>query len=251
MLAFLLLSIMSNAFIILRFSSDQFYKLHRYSGQLLYIKAIFIGTFTTIVAFFIDFCFGVVNVVSAYLPEYSILPLNNQEYKIKELIIFFSLSLFLAVLYCLFKEICLILKGRYKFGARSIKELRELTKIYLMYQLLCDSPLDKMLFDSYLYDIYLLISMSDRKVYVGRVINLGEPNEHTGPDQEILIVPVFSGYRDKDDMRLTLTTLYNTEEDISIILRQDNIVSVCEFIEPLYEKVSEQHNFIQSCKESD
>lgn len=122
---------------------------------------------------------------------------------------------------------------------------RQMAKILLMYKLLKDSPLDKLLYLSYVQNKYLLITMSDRKVYVGRVISLGEPNESEGPDQEISIVPVFSGYRDKDTLSVTLNTIYaGIEEidDVYLVLKQDNIISACEFVESLYQKFSNKEN---------
>lgn len=113
----------------------------------------------------------------------------------------------------------------------------------MMHTLLNDSPLDKLLFSSYVQNIFLLITMSDRKVYVGRVISLGEPTEKQGPDQEISIVPVFSGYRDKDTLSVILNNSYDNKadaKDFYLILKQDNIVSACEFVESLYKKFSER-----------
>jgi hypothetical protein len=116
-----------------------------------------------------------------------------------------------------------------------------------MYELLKDSPLDKLLYLSYVQNKYLLITMSDRKVYVGRVISLGEPNESEGPNQEISIVPVFSGYRDKDTLSVTLNTTYTGAgieeiDDVYLVLKQDNIISACEFVESLYQKFSNKEN---------
>jgi hypothetical protein len=76
-------------------------------------------------------------------------------------------------------------------------------------------------------------------VYVGRVMSLGEPTERQGPTQEISIVPVSSGYRDKDTLSVTLTNYYEDSDDTKdfyLTLKQDNIVSACEFVESLYEK---------------
>ena len=77
--------------------------------------------------------------------------------------------------------------------------------------------------------------MDDRKVYIGRVISLGEPNEIDGMDQEITITPYASGYRDKDTLNLVLTTKYNEiSEDVALVLRQDKIISATHFSEAIY-----------------
>lgn len=72
--------------------------------------------------------------------------------------------------------------------------------------------------------------MEDRKVYVGKIISLGEPSETAGMDQDISIMPLMSGYRDKDTLRVTFTTDYDrVDSEIYVSLRQDQIVSATEF----------------------
>lgn len=76
-----------------------------------------------------------------------------------------------------------------------------------------------------------MLSLSDRKVYVGKVISMGEPNENKGADQEICIIPVMSGYRDKDNLTINFTTEYNDiEKEIFITISQDKISYATEFI---------------------
>lgn len=99
--------------------------------------------------------------------------------------------------------------------------------------MLKDSPLDTMLFESMANDLYLIISMTDRKCYVGRIINLDKPNEQDEPDQEILLVPIASEYRDNDTLQLKLTTSYILtdtlkNEELTIVLKQHNILSACQ-----------------------
>ena len=84
-----------------------------------------------------------------------------------------------------------------------------------------------------------MFSMSDRKVYVGRVASVGDPHETAGIDEEFAIVPTMSGYRDKDSLAVTYNTDYSAvvEElsqngratDFSIILSQENLVSMSRF----------------------
>ena len=100
MLAILLAAIIANGFIILRFSSSQFYKLHRYDGQLLYIKATWLGLIATGSAFFIDACFGAINCINKLLPNNGIASLFKTEH-LNEYFIFFVFSILLSVSYCL------------------------------------------------------------------------------------------------------------------------------------------------------
>jgi hypothetical protein len=245
MLAILLISIIANGFIILRFSPSQFYKLHRYDGQLLYIKATFSGILATAFAFLLDTYFGVTNFIYKALSQsQNGLAAVFETEHLRGYIVFFFLAVLVSVLYCYLERIKLFIKAWWLFkGIANRPPYGELAKILLMHTILNDSPLDKLFFLSYIQNIFLLITMSDRKVYVGRVINLGEPNEKQGPDQEISIVPVFSGYRDKDTLSVKLNHSYANNDDAQdfyLVLKQDNIVSACEFVYSLYKDFSKE-----------
>lgn len=237
MLAAFLVSIITNAFIVLRWSPSNFYTLHRYDGQLLYIKAIFIGSIFTFLAFLLDAFTGVVKYICKLLPDES-WKLDVDKTQLEGLLIFFFLTVIISVLWCLLERGALRVIAWWRFGCNEEIPYRK-AKIFLMYNILSDSPLDNLLFSSYIEQKVLLITMSDRKVYVGIVINLGEPNESEGLDQEISIVPIYSGYRDKDYLSLKLTNKYDVD-GIFIVLKQDKIISACEFVESLYLKLSKK-----------
>jgi hypothetical protein len=81
-----------------------------------------------------------------------------------------------------------------------------------------------------------MLTLSDRKVYVGKVISLGEPTETNGMDQDISIIPLMSGHRDKDTLKLEFDTHYSeVESDIYLSLRQDSILSATPFDFKAYE----------------
>lgn len=240
MLALLLAAVIANAFILLRLSPSNFYKLHRYDGQLLYIKATFIGIFFTAAAYLLNGYFSITVMLSDLLSIAEPTIFTDKEHLVN-FFIFFFFSAFLSFLYCGLERLFLLSIAFYKFRGTDNISYRQMAKILLMYKLLKDSPLDKLLYLSYVQNKFLLITMSDRKVYVGRVISLGEPNESQGPDQEICIVPVFSGYRDKDTLSVSLNNIYagiSEVDDAYLVLKQDNIVSACEFIESLYHEFS-------------
>lgn len=116
-------------------------------------------------------------------------------------------------------------------------------KEMLIGQLLSDSPLDSALYEALIEkerETALMLSLSDRKVYVGKVISMGEPNEVEGPDQEVTIIPIMSGYRDKDTLKVKFTTHYDGEKDkdLTIVLRQDLISSVSEFEFDTYDRLN-------------
>lgn len=244
MLALLLAVVIANAFILLRLSPSNFYKLHRYDGQLLYIKATFIGIFFTAGSYLLSGYFNITGILSGFLSIAEPKIFYGGEHLV-EFFIFSFFSAALSLVYCGIERLFLLSMSYYKFRGTPNISYRQMAKILLMYKLLKDSPLDKLLYLSYVQNKFLLITMSDRKVYVGRVISLGEPNESEGSDQEISIVPVFSGYRDKDTLSVTLNTTYaGIEEidDVYLVLKQDNIISACEFVESLYQKFSNKEN---------
>ncbi|HCU6104523.1 TPA: hypothetical protein OUZ96_000098 [Legionella pneumophila] len=231
MLAIFIFMVLTNSYVVLRLSPTQYLKLHRFRGQLLYIKAIAVGSFIVFLAYTIE----------RFLP--SISEGIENENTIFEL---FIISLIISFGYVFLCHISLIYKG-FKCECGQIKGLlikwHGNGKNMVVKQLLQDSPIDVILLSSLENEKFLLISMSDRKAYVGRVVSMGEPNELDGPDQEIAIVPVMSGYRDKDTMELQLTTVYEkvNDKDPVIVLRQENIVSVCEYIESLYTASHKSH----------
>lgn len=240
MLAFLLAAVIANAFILLRLSPSNFYKLHRYDGQLLYIKATFLGIFSTAVAYLVYAYFDFVHIIPRFFAIKDPL-IFSESGQLDNFFMFFFFAVLISLIYCGFERLFLISWAFYKFHGIVGVSYRQMAKIVLMYRLLKDSPLDKLLYLSYVQNKFLLITMSDRKVYVGRVISFGEPNENEGPDQEISIVPVFSGYRDKDTLTVTLNTSYaeiDEVDDIYLVLKQANIISACEFVESLYQKFS-------------
>lgn len=115
-------------------------------------------------------------------------------------------------------------------------------KAHIAYKVLSDSPIDKLLFEASheRSDVnVLMLTLSDRKVYVGKVITMGEPNELEGPDQEVTLIPVMSGYRDKDTLKVIFNTQYDeTAEHIRVTLRQDMIISATRFSFAAYQQLN-------------
>ena len=89
--------------------------------------------------------------------------------------------------------------------------------------------MDKLLFKTsqdHSKDNLLMLSLEDRKVYVGKVISMGEPNELEGPDQEVTLLPLMSGYRRSSDLSVVFNTQYKDTEDVILVtIRQDSIIS--------------------------
>ena len=83
-----------------------------------------------------------------------------------------------------------------------------------------------------------MLSMNDRKVYVGYVAACAEPSQNGGAYQEVTLVPMMSGYRDEKTLKVNITTYYeDAGESIELIVRQDTILSAGEFNWEAFEKL--------------
>lgn len=222
------------------------YKLHRFEGQYLYLKSAWLGI--------VNFIFGVLIVIffDNNLPSYINIcsfsfPLDIQQFVNLNLQNLNTLStgeaedlswiLIITVTTLIVPYIWSFLS----FSRLCIRFKTTHPNTQISGTILSDSPLDNFLFNASLEkgDYQIMVTLSDRKVYVGKVNNLGEPNESEGADQEISIVPTMSGYREKDSLEVKFTTLYSgLSEDTFIILRQDSILSVSEFSFDIYEELN-------------
>jgi hypothetical protein len=115
-------------------------------------------------------------------------------------------------------------------------ENNEALKMNLTRDSMLSSPLGLALIDAFANRRDIMLSMDDRKVYVGVLTEISPSSEVLGPNEEITIVPLVSGYRDKDTLKVIYTTDYAAKAaenaDISfspVILRQSNIVSITTF----------------------
>jgi hypothetical protein len=219
-----------------------FFKLHRYEGQYLYLQAAFLGIiclflasvfhFLLIHILAVEICdrttLGIdyIKVVSKYFPNY--LGIKSAESKTYSLILVVSITTLLMPL--------LISKFEYWRLRKYLKlDSNEEVDMIIMSELFSDSPLDQLLFSAIINQTNLMIILDDRKVYVGRVATMGEPNENEGADQEISFLPFLSGYRDKDTLIVNFTTDYQKiGQSLPLVLRQESIVSVREFDLSIY-----------------
>jgi hypothetical protein len=81
-----------------------------------------------------------------------------------------------------------------------------------------------------------MFSMDDRKIYIGNVISTGKASESEGVDQHFLLIPFLSGYREKDTLKVELTTDYANAGALTILLRQENIVSATLWDQKVWEE---------------
>ncbi|WP_372382112.1 hypothetical protein ACCQ12_15110 [Xanthomonas sp. NCPPB 1068] len=86
----------------------------------------------------------------------------------------------------------------------------------------------------------VMISMADRKIYVGVVSSIGSPTEASGVDEDVAIWPLMSGYRDKDDLSVKFQNVYpdfDKSTSIPIYFKQKNIVSITPYDSSMERKV--------------
>lgn len=219
------------------------YKLHRYEGQYLYLKSAELGlrcfAVAFLVALFLHFClpdsisvgcYKICLAFSAWLTAVMKSMTGADDLESAKMAWFFILSAMSWGAAYIIKAWALV-SLRLRFGMWD-------ARVFVMGELLEDSPLDNLLFQLSLQkDKSIVLTMEDRKVYVGKVISLGEPTETNGIDQDVSIVPLMSGYRDKEDLRVHFNTYYDEiDSDIYLSLRQDAIVSATEFNFEAYQK---------------
>lgn len=120
------------------------------------------------------------------------------------------------------------------YALSTISNLNFKSAIQLDWQLtlgiLEGTPFKTLLKESIQEQTPCMFSFSDRKVYVGIVSAVGVPTESDGVDHAFMLIPLLSGYRDKDTLEVTLNTHYanvNTPEPILLI--QENVVSATRF----------------------
>ncbi len=110
----------------------------------------------------------------------------------------------------------------------------EVLHAFLLRESVSHSPLLSTLVEAFAERKEIMVSMEDRKVYVGYISSLGAPTEVAGIGQEIQLLPSVSGYRDKDDLKVVYTTEYSSSSVIfPIVFKQQNIISVTLFSQPL------------------
>ena len=112
-----------------------------------------------------------------------------------------------------------------------------------------DSSMDYLIFDAMIHKQLLQITMQSRKAYIGLVTKFNFPETRK---VDILMLPFYSGYRDEQTQKLTITTNYRFLIDnyyldflpetgnFSIALRTSDIVSVRKFHEKIHESFEKQ-----------
>ena len=227
MFLLLILPILISGFYVCNHNPYYFYRLHRFEGQYLYLKSALLGFTCLLIASFSALLlnsfvsskvFGIPVDVIAFINYLISSAIETSPTVSKELSWVILLSMLTQIIGWLW---VLLSFSHIKWKESNI----ETSKVMLMSTILNDSPLDNLLLESYISEaVPLMLTLSDRKVYVGVVSSLGEPNESEGMDQEIALIPLMSGYRDEDTLQVSFNTDYKVvEKDLYIIIKQDLI----------------------------
>lgn len=89
------------------------------------------------------------------------------------------------------------------------------------------------------------VTLESRKVYIGAPQSVGGPDEHSIGNEELVIFPWFSGYRDEKTLGIKLTNEYSPlqeKEDYeveNVVVQKSKVSSVSAFSIDLYNKVQD------------
>lgn len=99
---------------------------------------------------------------------------------------------------------------RYRHGLKN----DYLTRSFILETMLPTSTHQALLLDSLFNKRLYMFSMEDRKVYIGWVKYFGNLQDHdSNNDEGFSIIPIYSGFRDKDQLTVEFTTFYDKVYD--------------------------------------
>ncbi|HFN3712023.1 hypothetical protein LL024_15565 [Enterobacter ludwigii] len=216
MFALLLIPILVSGYILVVANLYHYYQLHRYDGQLLYLKVAAHGTmsvvFVLIAAISMKFLFPdfhPIAIVSEILNVKKTIDSNKAE----TWLALISLASIITSLFWVF----LVWLKNVTLGFFCEKQHHEdifhAKKLRVLRKTISNSTLDSMLLDAMESSPKksILVTLSSRKVYVGIVNGIQEPTESEAPNSYISIFPIMSGFRDKDTLSITFTNSYPSE----------------------------------------
>ncbi|EMC8016542.1 hypothetical protein VLI03_001184 [Salmonella enterica] len=217
-----------------------FFRLHRYDGQLLYMKVATYGFYACLSAVIVAYSLTFATWLSHLIDGSS----DPKENRITSWLILLSVTTvglaWLWLQYCRLRiYIAAWLITHEPKDDASIGFSKQVIRLNELGKLLSDGSLGQLFFDSATEDRPVLVSLKCRKVYVGTVNMISEPNEKQGPNLEISISPIMSGYRDKDTLRVLFSNDYNDLEDVdtSIIFPLNEVSHASWFNMDIHEKV--------------
>lgn len=226
---------------------NTYYRLHRYDGQLLYMKVASYGICCLIISLFSAF------VMKWAIPNFTLaswlsLKIDASEHakenRLTSWLILLSLSMvFVSYAWVQLARFRIYLAAltlsKFSKEPSEIAYFKQVIKLSAIESLLSDGSLGQLFFDSAIADRPVLVSLKSRKLYVGTVNMISEPNEKQGPNLEISINPIMSGYRDKDNLRVLFSNDYSnlSDKDTSVIFPLSEVSQASWFDMDTHEKV--------------
>ncbi|MBA0177503.1 hypothetical protein ACI51Z_00685 [Pectobacterium carotovorum] len=248
MFALLIIPLLVSGYIVITTHPYHFYRLHRYDGQLLYMKSATYGVWcffwTLLIAYIIKWLFPSFHLVMM-LREQLDLKISGQgnERVIGWIILLSCGALFISWLWGLGAKKLVIYRSKllnFIHGIDTSKvDYENVVMLRMRQELINDNPMDEIFFDSLVDRRSILVTLQNKKTYVGIVNSLGEPNEKEGPNQYISILPIISGYREKDTLKLILENEYKElkDADTSVIFPLKEVAQISWFDMETHEKV--------------
>lgn len=233
MLFLLVLAVLVSGFTLCHIHPIHSHKLHQYEGQYLYLKSAELGISCFVLAFLLALLF------------YAITPANlvdwacafiERNWASNSAQATQMMWLLLVVALLIGSVFILKLTGHFSLWCRFGHWK---ARLYVISEVIQCTPMKSFLFESSISakDAYVMVTMRDRKVYVGRVASIGESTETVGMDDDLWFKPLLSGYRDEADLRINFTTDYGDNfPDLDLYLKQKDIVSATPF-------TWERHNY--------
>lgn len=257
----LLLPLLVSGYLVCLKDRANYYRLHRYDGQLLYLQVGRYGIncflaallFVSALSLFVSHSWS--GICSGACPQLCILPPFSTDFlsylgtKAEAAKLFaeghgqlgvFGILVGLVTLFVphVWEIISFRVVKRQCQAADSLQ-----VEAYILRESVSHSPLMTALVEAFATKGEVMISMDDRKVYVGYIKSVGKPTEIVGVDQEVEFLPSVSGYRDKDTLKVNYTTEYPTDTQIEpIYFKQANMTSVSLFsseIRAAFDKLAE------------
>lgn len=233
--ALLIVPLLVSGYLVLTKNPYHFYRLYRYDGQLLYLKAAGCGFMSFIVFMFISFLvkffFPAFHPVSL-IGKYAAFSKDSYTNRCDAWIVIMSIGTIIVGLiwayisrtYYVIRFVNGLIKGKYRCDMASVFSYYRLSMLEPVFS---DRPMSRMFYESLLSKKPMLLTLKCGKVYVGIVSKVSEPTENEGPGQEIVIVPGMSGYRDKNTQRVMFINDYrdlkNKDVDSSITIPCEEI----------------------------
>ncbi|MDJ0030302.1 hypothetical protein [Pantoea ananatis] len=194
----------------------QFYQLHKYDGQLLYIKVAAFGSFS--VMFVVLFA----ALIKYFFPEFHVIDDVAKAFRIKKLvddnksgvwlILISFLSVFVSLVWVALVWVKNLFLG-FMYEKNTHEKVSHAVRLRVLRKTVSAGSLDMMLLDAIESHPKqpVLITLQSRKVYVGIVNGILEPTENEGANSSLSIFPIMSGYRNKNDLSVDFTNVYPGE----------------------------------------